>query len=290
MANRISPTVRRRRLAAELRRLRQESGKNRDEVAAFVGCAPATITKIENASSTARPADVALLLELYGVTGQQREVLMALAREARQRGWWHQYSGAIPQWFEVYVGLEAEAAEIRSFQPEMIDGRLQTEGYIRALIQAEVNVPSPEAIDRNVAIRLKRQEHLTSPDAPELWVVVGEAALRRVVGGVETMREQLQKLNEVSRLNNITVQVLPFRAGAHPGMQGGFHLLEFPEETDQGVVYVEYRQGSLYLERQPDVDAYAKLFDHLRARALGPDESRALITRMAEEALLGDHE
>lgn len=215
---------------------------------------------------------------------------MALAREARQRGWWHQYSGAIPQWFEVYVGLEAEAAEIRSFQPEMIDGRLQTEGYMRALIQAEVNVPSPEAIDRNVAIRLKRQERLTSPDAPELWVVVGEAALRRVVGGVETMREQLQKLNEVSRLNNITVQVLPFRAGAHPGMQGGFHLLEFPEENDQGVVYVEYRQGSLYLERQPDVDAYAKLFDHLRARALGPDESRALITRMAEEALLGDHE
>ncbi|GAA4222655.1 hypothetical protein FHR32_003843 [Streptosporangium album] len=254
-------------------------------MAVFVGCAPATITKIENASSTARPADVALLLELYGVTGRRREVLMALAREARQRGWWQQYSGAIPQWFEVYVGLEEEASEIRSFQPEVIDGRLQTEGYIRALIQAEVNVPPAEEIDRRVAIRLKRQEKLTFPDAPELWVVVGEAALRRAVGGVETMREQLQRLNEVSRLNNITLQVLPFQAGAHPGMQGGFHLLGFPGETDQDVVYVEYRQGALYLERQPDVDAYAKLFDHLRARALGPDESRALITRMAEEAL-----
>ncbi|MFD8560401.1 Scr1 family TA system antitoxin-like transcriptional regulator [Streptosporangium canum] len=285
MANRTSPTVRRRRLAAELRRLRQESGKNRDEVAAFVGCAPATITKIENASSTARPADVALLLELYGVTGQQREILMTLAREARQRGWWHQYGGAIPQWFEAYVGLEEEAAEIRSFQPETIDGRLQTEGYIRALIQAEVSVPPDEEIERRVAVRLRRQERLTSPDAPELWVVLGEAALRRVVGGTETMREQLQRLSQVSRLNNVTLQVLPFHAGAHPGMHGGFHLLGFPEEADRAVVYVEYRQGALYLERQPDVDAYAKLFDHLRARALGPDESRALIARMAEEAL-----
>lgn len=280
VTGRKSPTVRRRQLANELRELRRLSGKSRDEVAEYVGVAPSTVTKIENASAAARPADVAMMLGLYGVEGEKHDALMTLAREARQRSWWQAYSGAVPQWFEVYVGLEEEATEIRSFHPEMIDGRLQTEAYMRALINAEVTVPSEKEVDHRVAVRLHRQERLSADDPLRLWTIVGEAALHRIVGGIDNMREQLQHLLRMSHLNNVTLQVLPYQAGAHPGMQGGFHLLRFTTYHD--VVYVEYRQGAIYLEKDVDVTAYVGLFEHLVARALGPEESRALIARAIE--------
>lgn len=284
MPKRSSPTVRRRRLAAELRSLRKESGKTREQVAEFVGCSPVTITRIESAQSAPRLADTARMLECYGVTGERREVLMTLCGEARRRGWWHQYSGAIPAWFEVYVGIEGEVSEIRSYQPEAIDGRLQTEGYIRALMLADVDVPSDEELERRVTVRMKRQEQLTDEDGPKMWLVLNEAALRRQVGGRATMHDQLSHLVESSRSNKIILQVLPYAAGAHPAMDGAFEILRFPDAADPDVVYLQYRRGSIYLEDSADVAAYAELFDHLRARALGPDESRALIARLAEEA------
>jgi transcriptional regulator with XRE-family HTH domain len=281
MPRRSSPTVRRRRLAAELRKLRKDAGKTREQVAEFVGCSPVTVTRIESAQSAPRLADTARMLEFYGVTGQRREVLMALCAEARKRGWWHQFSGAIPAWFEVYVGLEGEVSEIRSYQSEAIDGRLQTEAYIRALMLADVDIPSQDELDRRVAVRLKRQEQMMGEDGPKMWVVLNEASLRRTVGGAATMREQLEHLIAVSRPNRTVVQVLTFTAGAHPGMDGSFEILRFPEAADPDAVYVQYRRGSIYLEESTDVTAYADLFDHLRARAMGPDESRALIERIA---------
>ena len=277
---RSSPTVRRRRLAAELRQLRKESGKTREQVAEFVGCSPVTITRIESAQSAARLADAARMLECYGVTGERREILMTLCGEARKRGWWHQFSGAIPAWFEVYVGIEGEASEIRSYQPELIDGRLQTEGYIRALMLADVDVPTEEELERRIALRMKRQEQLSGEDAPKMWVVLNEGALRRQVGGPDTMNEQLRHLLEVSRSHRIVLQVLTYAGGAHPAMDGAFEILRFPEAADPDVVYVQYRRGSIYLEDSTDVAAYAELFDHLRARALGPDESRDLIEHL----------
>lgn len=280
---RSSPTVRRRRLAAELRKLRKESGKTREQVAEFVGCSPVTVTRIESAQSAPRLADTARMLEFYGVTGARREVLMTLCSEARRRGWWHQYSGAIPAWFEVYVGIEGEVSEIRSYQPEAIDGRLQAEGYIRALMLADVDVPSGEELERRIAVRMTRQEQLKGDDAPKMWVVLNEAALRREVGGRDTMRDQLTHLIEVSRSNKVVVQVLTYTAGAHPAMDGAFEILRFPDAADPDVVYLQYRRGSIYLEDSADVAAYAELFDHLRARALGPDESRALIAHLAGE-------
>jgi len=280
---RSSPTVRRRRLAAELRKLRKESGRTREQVAEFVGCSPVTVTRIESAQSAPRLADTARMLEFYGVTGARREVLMTLCGEARRRGWWHQFSGAIPAWFEVYVGIEGEVSEIRSYQPEAIDGRLQTEGYVRALMLADVEVPSGEELERRIAVRMKRQEQLTGDDAPKMWIVLNEAALRRQVGGRATMHAQLEHLMEISRANKLVLQVLTYAAGAHPAMDGAFEILRFPESADPAVVYLQYRRGSIYLEDSSDVEAYAELFDHLRARALGPDESRALIARMADE-------
>ncbi len=184
--------------------------------------------------------------------------------------------------FEVYVGLEEEVSEIRTYQPELVHGLLQTEGYMRAVMLADVNVPADDELDRRVAVRMKRQERLTADDAPKLGVVLNEAALRREVGGRATMREQLRYLAEISRLNKVLLQVLTYAAGAHPGMDGPFEILSFPEAADPDVAYVQYRRGSIYMEQQADVGAYAELFDHLRARALGPDESRALIARVAD--------
>jgi hypothetical protein len=187
---------------------------------------------------------------------------------------------AIPAWFEVYVGIEGEASEIRSYQPELSDGRLQTEGYIRALMLADVDVPTEEELERRVALRMKRQEQLSGEDAPKMRVVLNEGALRRQVGGPDTMNEQLRHLLEVSRSHRIVLQVLTYAGGAHPAMDGAFEILRFPEAADPDVVYVQYRRGSIYLEDSTDVAAYAELFDHLRARALGPDESRDLIEHL----------
>jgi Domain of unknown function (DUF5753) len=180
---------------------------------------PVTVTRIESGQSAPRVADAARMLELYGVTGTRREMLITLAREARRRGWWQQYS--VTPWFEVYVGLEEEASEIRSYEAEAIPGLLQTEGYARAIMHADVDVPPEEEVQRRIVVRMKRQERITGEDAPKMWVVLNEAALHRQVGGRETMREQLRHLAEVSRANRVVVQVLGYGAGAHPGKLKG---------------------------------------------------------------------
>jgi transcriptional regulator with XRE-family HTH domain len=283
MATRTSPTVRKRRLRAEMQRLRKESGKSAEEAAKFAGVAVATIYRIEAGTHAPKPADIMALCKLYGVDEARTEVLVTLARQSRQRGWWQRYGDTIPAWFEGYVGLEEEACVIRSYDPEGVFGPLQTKGYMRAKMLAEPETPSGGQIEQWVTVRLKRQERLDGPDAPKVWAVLGEAALHREVGGPGTMREQLNHLVDASRLRNVTLQVLPFKAGAHPAGHGAFTMLGFPEPVDPDVVYVEYRLGSLYLEQKSEVAAYATIFDHLRARALGPDESRALITQVARE-------
>ncbi|TMR41464.1 helix-turn-helix domain-containing protein [Actinomadura geliboluensis] len=283
MAGRSSPTVRRRRLSKELRQLRRDSGKTREQVAGFVGCSPVTITRIEGAQTAGTVPIVARMLEFYGVEGRRRDVLLTLCREARKRGWWHQYSGSIPEWFEVFVGLEEEANEILTYESEAVPGLLQTERYMRAMLLADIRVPREEEIDRQVSLRLKRQERMTSADAPKMWAVLNEAVVRRQVGGPETMREQLEHLTSISLLNHINVVVLPHSAGAHPSMDGPCNVLRFPEPADPDVVYIQYRRGSIYLEDATDVNAYVDLFDHLRSCALSPDASRALMGQVIEE-------
>ena len=283
MATRTSPTVRKRRLRAEMRRLRKESGKGVEEAAKFAGIAVATIYRIEAGTHAPKPADIMALCRFYGVDDAHMEVLANLARQSRMRGWWQRYGDTIPAWFEVYVGLEEETSEIRSYDPEGIFGPLQTERYMRAKMLAEPETPSDEQIEQRIAVRLKRQDRLKDEDAPKVWAVLGEAALHRQVGGPETMREQLKHLLNVSRLSTMTLQVLSFKAGAHPAGHGAFTMLGFPIPVDPDVVYVEYRLGGLYLEQPAEVAAYTTIFNHLRARALGPDESRTLIRRLASE-------
>ena len=283
MASRTSPTVRRRRLASEMRRLRRESGKTREEAARFADIAPATVSRIEAAVHAPKVADIMALCKFYGLDDERTDVLVTLARQSRQRGWWHQYSGSIPEWFEVYVGLEEEASEILTYESEAVPGLLQTERYMRAMLLADIRTPREEEIDRQVSLRLKRQERMTSADAPKMWAVLNEAVIRRQVGGPEIMREQLGRLISVSLLNHINVVVLPHSAGAHPSMDGPCNVLRFPEPADPDVVYIQYRRGSIYLEDAADVDAYVDLFDHLRSCGLSPDTSRALMEQVAEE-------
>ncbi|HVB44703.1 MAG TPA: helix-turn-helix transcriptional regulator [Streptosporangiaceae bacterium] len=284
MAPSSSPTVRRRRLAAELHRLRQASKLTIEQVAEALEWSPGKVSKIENARVSVLPRDARKLLDLYGVPeGQERELLLALARESRERGWWQQYGEAVPEWFATYVGLEAEAVTISTYQAEIVPGLLQTRRYAAALHRAELMNASDEEIERHVAVRMQRQERLTQPDAPRLWVVLNEAVIRRTVGERAVMHEQLVKLVEAADAPNITLQVLPFSAGAHASMDSAFSIIGFDPPTDGEIVYFEHPTCSLYLEKADEVARYRLVYEHLRASSLSMDESRRLLTRAAED-------
>lgn len=285
MPVRPSPTVRGRRLRHELRKLREERGLTIEKVSEMSGgdWNASTISRWETGDRRIRPADLRRLLDLYDLHGEHREVLLTLVRQARERGWWRSYGDAVPEWFEVYLGLEAEAATIREYSSELVPGLLQTAGYYRAFMRAAPAAGDDDTIERKAAVRLARQERLTNDDFPQYWAVLNEAVIRRVVGGPETMRAQLQRIAEMAQLAHVTIQVLPFRAGAHPAMDGSFSILGFPEPADPDVVYVESQAGSLYLEKQPEVERYAAIVSHLIAKALDPDESTAVIERAAAD-------
>jgi transcriptional regulator with XRE-family HTH domain len=280
-----SPTVRRRRLRYELRRLRDEHGLTIEQVQERSGGdikAP-SISRWENGERSVRPTDLRLLLDIYHVDAERREALLTLARQAKERGWWQSYAAAIPGWFQTYLGLEAEAAAIREYAAELVPGLLQTPGYYRAFLQAAPAAGTDGQITAKIEVRTARQDRLTGDDPPEYWAVLNEAVIRRPVGGADVMREQLARLAGLAALPHVSIQVLPFSAGAHPAMDGGFSILGFPEPADPDVVYLENQAGSLYLEEQPELDRYARMYSHLVAKALDPDESRHMIDQLARD-------
>jgi transcriptional regulator with XRE-family HTH domain len=284
MSVRPSPTVRRRRLRYELRRLRLEHGLTIEQVQERSGGdikAP-SISRWENGERSVRPTDLRLMLDIYDVQGERRETLLTLSRQAKERGWWQSYASAIPEWFQVYVGLEAEAALIHEYAAELIPGLLQTPDYYRAFLRAAPAADEDEA-ERKIEVRTARQERLTGEDPPEYWAVLNEAVIRRVVGDAEAMRKQLDHIAQVAALPHVNVQVLSFGAGVHPAMDGSFSILGFPEATDPDVVYLENQAGSLYLEEEAEIDRYARMFSHLIAKALDPEESRRMIARVARD-------
>ncbi|MEV5413349.1 helix-turn-helix transcriptional regulator [Thermopolyspora sp. NPDC052614] len=282
--NRYSPTIRRRRLAAELRRLREERGLTIEQLAQRLDWHPTKLSRVETGKQAVHPSEVRGLLDLLDTDPAQRDALVALAREARLRGWWRVFGEAVPDWFAVYVGLESEATSMRLYESEFIPGLLQTEDYARAVHQATRVGAREEEIKRLVDVRMARQELLVGEGAPQLWIVLDEAVIRRRVGGPDVMRGQLKRLMEAARLPNLTLQVLPFSVGAHAGMDGGFHILTFEPYADD-VVYIEYRTGSFYLEKRWEIEQYSLVFDHLRAAALPMEASTALIAQVADELL-----
>ena len=276
-------TVGSRRLVIELKRFREAAGLTGEQVAEQMGWSVAKVYRIEGDKVRVLPRDAQRLLKLYGIGGEQAEAVMELARAARAKDWWHQYSGAIPEWFQFYVGLEAAASAMQEYCAELVTGLLQTEAYARAVMAAAARSDTGE-MDRQVAVRLERQKRITAPDAPSLWVVLDEAVLRRQVGGPAVMAAQLAHIDQMAAQPNVTVQVLPFTAGAHPAMLGSFTLMQFPDPADKDVVYLEAETGALYLEKPQDVRRYSLMIDYLRAQALGPAESRALIAQLAQQA------
>lgn len=277
-----SPTVRGRRLRYELRRLREQAGLTRDEAARRLDWFGSKISRIETGMSRAQTGDVRDMLDVYGVTGEEAEALVQLAREARKRGWWTAYNDVFTG---TYVGLEAETASMRTYEPQTIPGLLETEDYIRALFRSGSVRCGPDEIERRVQARMARQEILTRSDPLEIWAILDEPAIRRPVGGPAVMRAQLQHLLDVTTPSNssITLQILPLAVGAHPGLSGPFVIMDFPSREDPSVVYLEASTNGLYLEETAEIERYTLMFDHLRASALSTAESASLIARVAAE-------
>jgi transcriptional regulator with XRE-family HTH domain len=283
MGTENSPTVRRRRLALELRRLREAARLTCEEVAEHLECSASKISRVETGRVSVSPRDVRDMLELYGVPAAQRESLVQLARDSRQKGWWHAYSDTMQPQMATYIGLESAASEIRIYEVSLIPGLLQTEDYARAVIKAGmVNSPA-EDIERRVSLLMARQPAVVRDDPPKVWAVLDEAALRRRVGGSGLMRLQLEHLLAQAALPNVAVQVIPFAGGAHPAMGRPFIILVFPERVDTDVVYLEDLTSALYLEDVAEVDRYNVFFNHLRATALSFDDSAALMTSVLKE-------
>ena len=276
-----NPTLRGRRLAMELQRRREATGMSREEVARQLEWSTSTIFRIETGRSRPQPGNVRTLLELYGVTGPERDGLIQLTRDARQPGWWHSFRDVLPNPYEVYIGLEAGAASIRNFEPSVVPGLLQTEDYARETFRNGPIELDLDGVERLVEVRLARQKILTRDDRPRLWAVIDEAVIRRVVGGTEVMRGQLRYLADSAQQGKTTIQVVPYRAGAHAGTTGPFVILDFEEPTDPAMVYVETLAGDIYLEERSDVNRYALAFDRLRAASLHPDDSVQLIEQAA---------
>jgi hypothetical protein len=271
-------------LRAELRRLRTERGLTIDAVQELSkgDIKTPNLSRWETGERNVRPTDVRLLLDIYEVADGEREALLTLTRQAKERGWWQSYGTAVPSWFQFYVGLESEASVIREYSAELVPGLLQTADYYQAFLGTAPG--DPRITGKEVEVRMARQERLASDDPPEFWVVLNEAVVRRNVGGNTVMRNQLGHLAELSELPGITIQVLPFSAGVHPAMDGSFSILGFPVPSDPAVVYMENQAGSVYLEEPADVDRFSRMFSHLIAKALSPDDSRELLRRVAEGA------
>lgn len=276
-----NPTVRRRRLGAELRRLRLASGLTSTQVAERLLISQPEISHLENGRRTIKPRDVRDLCGLYGVTDQQViDSLMRAAGESDRQGWWVAF-GEVP--YAVYIGLETEASSIRTYEPLVIPGLLQTPAYAAAVIAETIPQATPEQIATRLEVRLRRQHRFHHPACPlRLWVLLDESALRRVVGSPAIMREQLEHLNYLSTQPYISVQVLPHDVGAHPGISGQFSLLHFADAPGAGTVYLERFTSDLYLEKGSDVERYSVMYDHLQAQALNPDSTRQFITRATQ--------
>ncbi|MEU9209295.1 helix-turn-helix transcriptional regulator [Streptomyces sp. NPDC048415] len=282
MASNVNPTVRRRRLGQELRRLRELKGMTAEEVAERLLVSQSKISRLENGRRSISQRDVRDLCGVYEVEDHRIvDSLMQMAKDSRQQGWWHAF-GDIP--YSVYIGLETDAASLRVYESQIVPGLLQTRPYAEALIQGALPETSTTDVDKRVQVRLRRQERISTEENPlRLWAVLDEAALHRIVGNRQVMREQLEHLAGMSQLPHITVQVLPYEVGAHPGLNGQYAILEFPDAADSSVVYIEGVTSDLYLEKAADVQKYSVMYEHLRAQALNVDQSRQFISDIAKE-------
>ncbi len=273
-----SPTLRRRELGFLLRQLRTERGLSVEDVTARLLFSPTKLSRLETGRAGASQRDIRDLSNLYQVADPaERQRLMTLAKEGKQRGWWQEY--ALP--YATYVGLEAEATSISDYNSDLVTGLLQVEGYARAILQAHEPPFDEATIEQRVEARTKRQVLLTQDDGPLFHCILDEGALRRPVGGPAVMRAQLERIIELATLPKVTIQLIPLDLGAHPGLDSTFVILDFKEPIVNDVVYVEGLVGNIYLENVGDLERYRQVFSRLQSIALSPEDSIAAVKRIA---------
>jgi len=276
------PTVRLRRLAAALRRLRADSGLTREEVEEQTGVNPGTLYRLESARSRPQKRTLIALLNLYGVSETGRAELLDLSKNADSQGWLRPYQAELPEEYAAYINFENEARAVRNYESLYIPGLLQTADYARAASHGSAPTATTEEVENRVRARMERQERLAGDSGLEFWAIADEAAIRRQVGGPKIMHGQLEHLLDAAKQPNITLQVIPYDVGAHPGMPGSFIYLEFADPADPDLVYVDTLAGDLFLESDDDLRLYSSMFDHLRAIALSPSKTKGLIADVME--------
>jgi transcriptional regulator with XRE-family HTH domain len=280
--DRRPPSVRARQLAAELRRLRDAARLTGEEAAGQLGWSPSKVSRIETGQTSPGPADLRRMLDIYEVTGTQRDRLERLAQNSDQRGWWDAYTDTLAPEYTALIALEAESESVRWYAPMMVPGLLQTERYAREVIRSGLLIAPPGEVERRVQVKMTRQRVLTRDNPLQMAVVIDEATILRTIGGPQVMREQLGHLTAMAARPNITMQVLPMGAGAHPALNGEFTILTFPDLVAPDVVYLENMASDLYVESEGEVYRYGLAFDRLRELALSPDKSAELITERAD--------
>ena len=272
----------RRQLGAELRRLREATGRTAAAAADQLDWSESKLSRIETAHTGIRNADLERLLALYKVSDQERAKLLAIAGQSRQKAWWEAYGDSLPNAYETYIGFEAEATGIFTYQCQVVPGLLQTAEYARAVHQ--IDHPGDEdLVSQLVTVRMARQALLTREPRPKLWAVIDEAILRRPVGGHDVMRRQLRRLVEAAELSMITIQVLPFEAGAHRALTGSFVVLEFAGSAEQPLVYSEGMTGGVIRSKPEELRAYWMSFEALKTASLSEPESVDFITAVARD-------
>ncbi|MGW0705028.1 helix-turn-helix domain-containing protein [Streptomyces sp. NPDC002643] len=276
-----SPTARRRRLSIELKKLREKSGRTCAQVGEALDWSGSKVNRMETGSGRVQPSDIDALCRFYGTTDELREFLKSLARQAKTRGWWQVHGAGVPEWFNIYIGLEQDASTLRQYQCELVPGLMQIEAYARELHTTGGHM-SADDIDRAIRVRLERQSMLTGPDAPDAWFIVNEGAVRNIIGDQAVMREQLERVLDVAELPSVTLQVLPFDSGTCPAT-GSFTMLGFPAPEDPDLVYRDGITDAVYLEGEHHVREYTKAFDGLRAAALSPQRSAQLIKSVLKD-------
>ncbi|MER5320307.1 helix-turn-helix domain-containing protein [Streptosporangium roseum] len=278
------PTILRILLGAQLRRLRAARGISREDAGYAIRASHAKISRLELGRVGFKERDVADLLTLYGVTDPgDRAPLLSLAGQANAPGWWHKYGDLLPNWFQVYVGLEEAASIVRTYEVQFVPGLLQSPEYARAVIMLVHSAASAEEVDRRVALRMTRQERLTRPDAPTLWAVMDEAVLRRPIGGPQVLRAQVDHLLKVTELPNVRLQIMPFHRGGHAAAGGPFSILRFPERDLPDVVYLEQLTSALYVDKLEETDHYMQVMDRLCVQAYSVSDTKRFLRDLRAE-------
>ncbi|MGW7273407.1 helix-turn-helix domain-containing protein [Streptomyces sp. NPDC054864] len=281
---RSAPTVGQVVLGRRLQDLRERAGLKREEAARILRVAPATVRRMEMAEVALKIPYLQLLLKSYGVADDEADAFVTLAEEANKPGWWQRFHDILPGWFSMYVSLEGAASLIRSYEPHFVPGLLQTEEYARGVMRSgAIGQTRPEDIERYVALRMERQSLLTREDAPRVWIVMDETALRRPVGGPDVMREQIDKLLEAVELPQVTLQIAPFAAGPHPGTYGPFVLFRFAMAELPDMVYSEYLTGAVYLDARTEVATHLEVMDRMAAQAATAHRTKEILRDLRKE-------